>query len=101
MGFANYFSRKFTSAAITISKEDKNFVMNLIDSFKFMLKKADRTSSNMNTSNIPEQKDDIQTSERKQMKQHAFSHSLNTKRSHSNSPFIVNVCTRSKPEKHI
>ena len=39
MGFAVYFSRHPISAAIPISKEDENFVINLIDSFKFMLKK--------------------------------------------------------------
>ena len=39
MGFADYFSRHPTSAAIPISKDDENFVINLIDSFKFMLQK--------------------------------------------------------------
>ena len=45
MGFADYFSRHPTSAAIPISKDDENFVINLIDSFKLMLTKADKISS--------------------------------------------------------
>ena len=97
MGFAHYFSRHPTSAAIPISKEDENFVINLIDSFKFMLKKADKISSNRITASTPVQNDVIQTSERKQTEQHAFSHSGNTKQSDSINPLIVNVCTRSKP----
>ena len=100
MGFADYVSRHPTSAAIPISKEDENFVINLIDSFKFMLNKADRISSNRNAENIPEQNDVIQTSERKQTKQHAFSHSLNTNQSYSQSSTIVNNCTRNKPHKN-
>ena len=62
-----------------------------------MLKKADRISSNRITASIQVQNDVIQTSERKQTKQHAFSHSRNTKQLHSINPLIVNVCTRSKP----
>ena len=79
MGFAHYFSRHPTSAAIPISKEDENFVINLINSFKFMLKKADGISTNRITASKPAQNDVIQTSERKETKQHAFSNSRNTK----------------------
>ena len=100
MGFADYFSRHPTSAAIPISKEDENFVINLIDSFKFMLKKADKISSNRNAENIPEQNDVIQTSERKEIKQNAFSRSLNAKQPHPQKSNIVNVCIRNKPHKN-
>ena len=54
MGFADYFSGHPTSAAKPISKEDENFFINIIDSFKFMLKKADKISFNRNAENIPE-----------------------------------------------
>ena len=57
--------------------------MNLIDSFKFMLRKADKISSNRNAENIPEQNDVIQTIERKQAKQHTFSHLFYTYQPHS------------------
>ena len=96
MGFADYFSRHPTSAAIPISK-DENFVINLIDSFKFMLKRADKISSNRIAANIPAQNDVIQTRERKQTKQNAFSHFRSTKQSFSINPLFVNVCTRNKP----
>ena len=62
-----------------------------------MLKKADRISSNGITASIPVQNGVIQTSERKQTEQQAFSHSRNTKQLHSINPLIINVCTRSKP----
>ena len=48
MGFANYFSRHPQSKAITPSKEDENFVINLIGTFKLLPKKADKNSSNRN-----------------------------------------------------
>ena len=65
MVFADYFSRHPTSIAIPISKEDENFANNSIDSFKFMLKRADKISSNRIAANTPVQIDVIQTSERK------------------------------------
>ena len=91
MGFADYVSRHPTSAAIPISKENENLGINLIGFFKIMLHNADKISSNRNAENIPEQNDVIQTSERKQLKQHAFSHSHNTNQSYSQSSNIVNV----------
>ena len=97
MGFADYFRRHPTSAAIPISKDDKNFVINLIDSFKFMLKRADKSSFNRIAANIPAQNGAKQTSERKQTKQNAFSHFRSTKQSFSIIPLFVNVCTRNKP----
>ena len=97
MGFADYFSRHPTSAAIPISKDDENFVINLIDSFKFMLTKADKIWSNWNAANIPAHDDVIKTSERKRTKQNAFSQFRNTKQSRSINPLFVNVCTRNNP----
>ena len=97
MGLADYFSRHPTSEATPISKDDENFVINLIDSFKFMLTKADKISSNWNAANIPAHDDVIKTSERKRTKQNAFSQFLSTKQSRSINPFFVNVCTRNNP----
>ena len=97
MGFADYFSRHPISAAITISKDDENFVINLIDYFKFMLKRAERISSNRITANTPAQYDIIKTSERKRKKQNAFSQFRCTKQSRSINPLFVNVCTRNNP----
>ena len=71
-GFADYFSRHPTSAAIPISKDDENFVINLIDSFIFMLKRAEKISFNRIAANIPAHDDVIKTSERKRAKQNAF-----------------------------
>ena len=42
MGLADYFSRHPTAKAIPPSKEDENFVINLFDSFKFLLNKANK-----------------------------------------------------------
>ena len=42
MGITDYFSRHLTLPAIPVSKDEKIFVINLIDSFKFMLKRADK-----------------------------------------------------------
>ena len=61
-GFADYFSRHPTSAAIPISKDDENFVINLSDTFKFMLKRADKNSTNRITANIPAHYDVTKTS---------------------------------------
>ena len=97
MGFADYFSKFPISAAIPMSKEDENFVINLIGSFKFMPKRADKISSNRIATNIRAQNDVIKTSEQKQTKQHAFSHFRSTKQSFSINPLIVNVCTINKP----
>ena len=96
MCFADYFSRHPTSASIPISGEEKKF-KNLIDSFKFMLKKADKIPPNRITASTPVQNDVIQTVQRKQTEQHAFRYSRNTKQSHSINPLMVNVCTKSKP----
>ena len=96
MGFTDYFSKHPTSAALPVSKDDKNFVINLIDSFKFMLKRADKNSSNRIAANIQAQNDAIQTSERKQTKQTAFSQFCCTKQSFFINPLFVNVCTRKK-----
>ena len=57
MGFADYFSRHPTSSALPVSNDDKNFVINLIDSFKFILKRADKNSSNRIEAIIPAQND--------------------------------------------
>ena len=62
-----------------------------------MLKRADKISSNRIAANISAQNDVIQTSERKQTEQHAFSHFCSRKQSFSINPFTVNVCTRNKP----
>ena len=107
MGFADYFSRHPTSAAIPISKEDKDFVINLIDSFKFMLKRADKISSNRTALIKQADNDVIIASEQKRAKQSAFSqihskeqsHYIDSKFVHSNSTIYntVNVCTRNKP----
>ena len=97
MGFVDYFSRHPTSVAIPIPKDDENFVINLIDSFKFMLKRADKISSNWIAANIPDHDDVIKTSERKRAKQNAFSQFRSTKESRSIKSFFVNVCTRNNP----
>ena len=97
MGFADYFSRHPTSAAIPISKNDENFVINLIASFKFMLKRADKISSNSIAANIPAHDDVIKKSERKRTKQNAFPQFRSTKQSRSINPLFVNVCTRNNP----
>ena len=59
MGFADYFSRHPTSEAIPISKDDKNFVIKLIDSLKFPLEKADKISCKRRAENELEQNDVI------------------------------------------
>ena len=97
MGFADYFSRHPTSAAIPISKDDENFNINLIDTFKFMLERADKLSSNRIAANIPAHNDVIKTSERKRAKQNAFIQFRSTKQSHSINSLFVNVCTRNNP----
>ena len=96
MGFADYFSRHPTSAALPVSKNDKNFVINLINLLKVMLKRAEKISSSRISANIPAQNDAIQTSERRQTKQTAFSQFRSTKQSFSINPRFVNVCTRNK-----
>ena len=98
MGFEDYFSRHPTSAALPVSKDDKNFVINLIDSFKFMLKRADKNSSSRIAAITPAQNDAIQTSEQKQTKQIAFSQFRSTKQSFSINPLFVNVCKKNKPK---
>ena len=97
MGFGDYFSRHPTSAAIPISKDDENFVINLIDSFKFMLKRADKFPSNWIAANIPAHDDVIKISERKRAKQNAFSQFRSTKQLRSIISLFVNVCTRNNP----
>ena len=99
MGFADYFSRHPTSEAIPISKDDENFVIKLFDSLKFPLEKADKISCNRRAENELEQNDVISATERKQIKQHAFSHSLHTNQLHSpiqisQNSNIVNTSTR-------
>ena len=99
IGFADYFSKHPTSEAIPISRDDENFVTNLIDSFKFLLKNADIIYSNRKVENNLEQNDVINAKELKQPKQHAFSHSLYTNQLHSLSEIsqnsnIVNAYTR-------
>ena len=83
MGFADYFIRHPTSEAIPILKDDQKFVINIIDSFKFLLKKADKISSNRSAENEIEQNDVINASERKETKQHVFSHSFHRNQLHS------------------
>ena len=97
MGIADYFSRHPTSAAKPISKDDKNFVINLIDSFKFMLKRADKISCHWIAANILAHDDVIKTSEQKRAKQNVFSQFRSTKQSRSVNSLFVNVCTRSNP----
>ena len=97
MAFADYFSRHPTSAGLPVLNDDKNFVNNLTDPFKFMLKRADKNSSNRIAAIIPAQNDAKQTSERKQTKQIAFSHFRSTKQLFSINALFVNVCTRNKP----
>ena len=105
MGFADYFSRHPTSEAIPISKDDENFVINLIDSFKFLLKKADKFSSNRRAENELKQNYVIIATEQKQTKRHAFSHSLHTNQLHSliqnsQNSNIVNVSKRNSPNRN-
>ena len=42
MGLADCFSRRPTANEFPPSKEDKNIVINLFDSFKFLLNKANK-----------------------------------------------------------
>ena len=49
MGFADYFSRLPTSKAIPPSKEDNSFVINICNSFMFLIKRADKISANKNS----------------------------------------------------
>ena len=103
MGVADYFSRHPTSKAIPTSKDDETFVINLIDSFKFLLKKADKISSNRNAESGLEQNDVMNAKDRKQTKQHAFSHLLHTipvAISHSDFSNIVIVCTTNRPNRN-
>ena len=109
MRFADYFSRHPTTKVIPPSKEDVSFVINLIDSFKFLLKKADKSSSNRMRENISEQNHVTNTKEPKQTKQHASGHSLPTNQLHSlieitqksdKYKSIVNLCTRNYPNKN-
>ena len=97
MGFADYLSRHPTSAAIPISKDEEIFVINLIDSFKFILKRADKISSNWMAANTPAHYDVIKISERKQTKQNALSQFRSTKQSRPFNPLFVNVCTKNNP----
>ena len=103
MGFFECFSRHFQSKSITSSQKDENFVINLIGTFKFILKKADKISSNRNADHELEQNDVTNTKIGKQTEQHALGHSLYTNQLQSsiqisqnlnNCKSIVIVCTR-------
>ena len=48
MGFADYFSRYPISPAPQPLESDKNYVVNLINTFKHILNNAQRISSNQN-----------------------------------------------------
>ena len=61
-----------------------------------MIKRADKISSNRIAANTPVQNEVIQTSERKQLKQIAFSQFRSTNQSFCINPLFVNVCTRNK-----
>ena len=108
MEFAVFFSRHQTSKTIPPSKENDNFVINLIDRFKFFLKRADEISAYKNTDTLFERNGVINAKQHKQIEQHFFSHSLCTNLSHHSVPnlknislhkSIVNVCSRNKPRK--
>ena len=105
MGFADYLSRHPTSKAIPTSKDDENFVIKLMNSFKFLLKKADKISSNRILESSLEQNDVIHAQEQKQSKQYVFSHLLHTNQLQSSilisqNSKIVNVCTRNRPNRN-
>ena len=97
MGFADYFSRHPTSKAKQTSKDGENFVINLIDSFKFLLKIADKISSKRNAESSLEQNDVINAKEQKQKEATRFSHLLHTNQLNypiqtSQNPNNINVC---------
>ena len=78
MGFADYFSRNPNGIAIQTSEEDKHFVINQINDFKFTLIK--NTLRN-NTNNRPFNNDVMNRSLHKQTTTHAFCHSRPRKQS--------------------
>ena len=109
MGLADYFSRLPTSKAIPPSKEDNTFVRNIINSIKILIKRLDKFSANKITESHLECNDVINAKQRKQIEQHAFSHSLYTYQPHQfvlniqniiSYKSIVNVCTRIKSHKN-
>ena len=59
MGFADYFSRYPISPAPQPLESDKNYVVNLINTFKYTLKNAQRISTNQNAQTIKHRKHDV------------------------------------------
>ena len=70
--FSDYFSRHPTSNEIPTSKDDENFLIYLIVSFKFLLKKADKISSSRNAESNLEQNDVINAKKTKTNKATRF-----------------------------
>ena len=117
MGIADYFSRYPISPAPQPLESDNNYVVNLRNTFKHILKKAKRISSNQNAKNLQHARYDvIKAREQNIQSKHAFCHSRCLKQSHScnhpnsslnnlslyqsNSRFLntqVPVCTRNNP----
>ena len=73
MGFADYFSRYPISPAPQPLESDKNYVVNLINTFKYTLKNALRISTNQNAQTIKHRKHDvIKTSKQSKQSRHAL-----------------------------
>ena len=84
MGFADYFSGNSISPVPQPLESDNNYVVNLINTFKHILKNSQRISSNQNAPKLHDANYDA-TKARKQNKQskRAFCHSRCLKQSHS------------------
>ena len=59
MGFADYFSRYRISPAPQPLESDNNYVVNLINTFKNVLKNAQNISTNQNAPKLYHAKDDV------------------------------------------
>ena len=84
MGFADYFSRYPISPAPQPLESDKNYVVNLINTFKHTLKNAQRISTNQNAPITKHTKYDVtNTSEQNKQNRHAFCQIRCSHQSHS------------------
>ena len=84
MRFADYFSRYPISPAPQPLESDKNYVVNLINTFKYTLKNAQRNSTNQNAQTIKHRNHDvIKTSKQSKQNIHAFCQKCRSNQSHS------------------
>ena len=84
MGFADYFSRFPISPAPQPLESDKNYVVNLINTFKYTLKNALRISINQNAQTIKHAKHDVRKiSKQSKQSRHAFCQNCCSNQSHS------------------